>query len=95
MEDLICYLATVRTLKETVCVFEINQVYHVGCNFLPGYTCRIIVIFGTLRDYSLQIITLALNDCYSSRYVFQNGVNVLSQMVFKNLFFCQKAQNVV
>ena len=37
----------------------------VWCNFLPGYTFRITVIFGTLKDGSLQINSLALNDCFS------------------------------
>ena len=54
----------------------------------PGYTCRIAVIFGTLEDCSLEINSLALNNCFSYRHVFQNGVNALSKMVFKkNSFF--------
>ena len=48
-----------------------------------------------LKDDSLQINSLAFNNCFSYRNVFQNGVNALSKMVFKNPLFCQKAQNFV
>ena len=34
-------------------------VCHVYCNFKIGFTCRITVIFGTLKDGSLLINTLA------------------------------------
>ena len=50
------------------------------------------VIFRTLKDSSLQINSLASNDCFSNRNVFQNGVNALSKMVnhffVKSLKFC-------
>ena len=32
-----------------------DRVCHVWCNFEPGYTCRTIVVFGTLKDCSLQV----------------------------------------
>ena len=57
--------------------------------FVIYYTCRTIVIFGTLKDDSLEINILALNNCFSHRNIFQNGVNTLSKMVNH---FCQKAQ---
>ena len=56
---------------------------------------RVGLIFGTLEDGSLEIISLALNNCFSYRNVFQNGVNALSKMVLNNPIFCQKAQNFV
>merc|ERR1712240_255136 len=56
---------------------------------------RLPLIFGTLKDGSLQINTLALNNCFSYRNIFQNGVNALSKMVLKKPGFCQKTQNFV
>ena len=46
-----------------------------------GYTCRTIVIFETLKDDSLQINSLASNNCFIHRNIFQNGINTLSKMV--------------
>ena len=59
-------------------------------HFKPGYTCRTTVMFGTLKDGSLEINPLALNNCLSYRNVFQNGVNALSKMVWKSRFFVKK-----
>ena len=60
--------------------------------WLPGYTCRTTVSFGTLKDGSLQSNSLALNNNFSYRKIFQNGVNSLSKMVFKkNLVFLPKS----
>ena len=57
------------------------RVCHVYCNFKIGFTCRITVIFGTLKDESLLINTLASNICFSYRNMFQNGVDALSKIV--------------
>ena len=57
------------------------RVCHVYCNFKIGFTCRISVIFGTLKDGSLLINTLASNICFSYRNMFQNGVDALSKIV--------------
>ena len=57
------------------------RVCHVYCNFKIGFTCRIIVIFGTLKDGSLLINILASNICFSYRNMFQNGVDALSKIV--------------
>ena len=57
------------------------RVCHVYCNFKIGFTCRITVIFGTLKDGSLIINTLASNICFSYRNMFQNGVDALSKIV--------------
>ena len=59
------------------------RVCHVYCNFKIGFTCRITVIFGfgTLKDGSLLINTLASNICLSYRKMFQNGVDALSKVV--------------
>ena len=56
-------------------------VCHVYCNFKIGFTCQISVIFGTLKDGSLVINTLASNICFSNRKMFKNGVNTLSKIV--------------
>ena len=61
------------------------RVCHVYCNLKTGLkigcTCRITVIFGTLKDGSLLINTLASNICLSYRNMFQNGVDALSKIV--------------
>ena len=56
------------------------RVCHVYCNFKIGFTCRITIIFGTLKDGSLLINTLASNICFSYRNMFQNGVEALSKI---------------
>ena len=47
------------------CILRVRAVFHktvlvcyVYCNFKLGFTCRITVIFGTLKDGSLLINTL-------------------------------------
>ena len=57
------------------------RVCHVYCNFKIGFTCRITVIFGTLKDGSLLINTLASNICFNYRNIFQNGVDALPKIV--------------
>ena len=57
------------------------RVCHVYCNFKIGFTCWITVIFGTLKDGSLLINTLASNICFSYSNMFQNGVDALSKIV--------------
>ena len=57
------------------------RVCHVYCNFKIGFTCRITVIFGTLKDGSLLINTLASNIFFSYRNIFQNGVDTLPKIV--------------
>ena len=57
------------------------RVCHVYCNFKIGFTCWITVIFGTLKDGSLLINTLASNICFSYRNMFQNGVDALSKII--------------
>ena len=48
-------------------------VCHVWCNFNIGFMCRITVIFGTLKDGSRLINTLASNICFSYRNMFPRG----------------------
>ena len=57
------------------------RVCHVYCNFKIGFTCRITVIFRTLKDGSLLINTLASNICFSYRNIFQNGIDALPKIV--------------
>ena len=57
------------------------RVCHVYCNFKIGFTCRITVIFGTLKDGSLLINTLASNIFFNYRNIFQNGVDALPKIV--------------
>ena len=51
---------------------------------------RTTIIFRTPKD-SLSINSLASNNCFSNRNVFQNGVNFLFKMV--NRILSKKAQN--
>ena len=53
--------------------------------------CRTTVIFGTLQYGSLKINNLALNNCFSHRSIFQNGVNDLSSMALKTPVFLWKS----
>ena len=69
------------TIKGTGVFHKTVRVCHVYCNFKIGFTCRITVIFGTLKDGSLFINTLASNICFSYRNMFQNGVDALSKIV--------------
>ena len=79
------YFLRVRTVfHKTV------RVCHVYCNFKIGFTCRIPVIFGTLKDGSLLINTLASNICFNYRNVFQNGVDALSKIV--DAFFSKSSK---
>ena len=78
-----------------VCVLRVRaffhktvRVCHVYCNFKIGFTCRITVIFGPLKDGSLLINTLASNICFGYRNMFQNGVDALSKVV--DAFFVKK-----
>ena len=70
-----------EVFKGTSVFHKTFQVCHVYCNFKIGFTCRITVIFGTLKDGSLLINTLASNICFSYRNMFQNGVDALSKIV--------------
>ena len=69
------------TLRVRAFFHKTVRVCHVYCNFKIGCTCRITVIFGTLKDGSLLINTLASNICFSYRNMFQNGVDTLSKIV--------------
>ena len=46
-----------------------------------GATFNLVKSFGTLKDGSLETYSLALNNCFSFRNVFQNDINALSEMV--------------
>ena len=78
----ICYIM-IKKLNLRVRTFfhKTVQVCHVYCNFKIGFTCRITVIFGTLKDGSLLINNLTSNICFSHRNMFQNGVDALSKIV--------------
>ena len=90
------YESLLNVLRLLSWVFDTNRVCHVWCNFIPGYTYRTTVIFGTLKDGSLEINSLALNYYFTCRNVLQSGVTALSKMILKKLgFFFHKAQNFV
>ena len=71
--------------KEQVNYLRVRAFFHktvrVYCNFKIGFKCRITVIFGTLKDRSLLINTLASNICFRYRNMFENGVDVVSKIV--------------
>ena len=85
LSNLCCHDCLLYNYKATVWVFKTKRVCHVWCNFKPGYMCQTTVIFGTLEDGCLQTNSLALNNNFSYRVVFQNGINALSKMVLKKL----------
>ena len=47
--------------------------------------CQTTILFGKLKDRSLEINILALNNCFTLKNVFQNGVSALSKRVLKIL----------
>ena len=59
MGDLICLLATVRTLKGTNGRQKTSEIFHVYCIFYSGFRCQTTVIFGITKDGSLVLNTLA------------------------------------
>ena len=69
------------TLRVRAVFHKTVRVCHVYCNFKIGFMCRTTVIFGTLKDESLLINTLASNICFSYRNMFENGVDALSKIV--------------
>ena len=68
------------TLRVRAFFHKTVRVCHLYSNFKISFTCRITVIFGTLKDESLLINTLASNICFSYRNMFQNGVDALSKI---------------
>ena len=79
-----------RNLRVRAVFHKTVRVCHVYWNFKIGFTFRITVIFGTLKDGSLLINTLASNICFSYRNMFQNGVDALSKIVDAFLSKCSK-----
>ena len=80
-EKLFVPIISLTTLRVRAYFHKTVRVCHVYCNFQIGFTCRITVIFGTLKDGSLLVNTLASNICFSYRNMFQNGVDALSKIV--------------
>ena len=76
-----CSCARLKMLRVRAVFHKTVRVCHIYCNFKLGFTCRITVIFGTLKDGSLLINTLASNICFSYRNTFQNGVDASSKIV--------------
>ena len=66
-----------------------------GATFNLVITCQITTSFGTLRDGSLEINNLALNNYFSTRNIFQNDVNALSKNGFKKLNFLSKHSKIL
>ena len=58
-----------ETLRVRVVFHKTVRVCHVYCNFKICFTCRITVIFGTLKDRSLLINTLAYIATENRRFV--------------------------
>ena len=68
-------------LKGTSGFHKTVRISHVYFNFEIGFTCRITVIFGTVKDGSLLINALASNIYFGYRNMFQNGFDALSKIV--------------
>ena len=67
-----------------------DWVCHVWCNFLPVYTCQTTVIFGTLKDDSLKINSLASNIFFQSQKRVPKWRQHFVKMI--NHFFVEKLQ---
>ena len=62
-----------------------------GATFKTCLTCRTTTILRALRDGSLRINSLIINNCFSYRNILQYGVNVCQKCLFSFLFlflFC-------
>ena len=70
-------LVAILTLRVRAVFHKTVRVCHVYCNFKLGFTCRIAVNFGTLKDGSLLINTLASNICF----IYRNMFDALSKIV--------------
>ena len=76
IESLIC-IRPFPFLRVRTFLHQTFQVYHVYCNFILGYICRIAVNVGTMKDRSLLINIFASNIWFSDRNIFQNGADAL------------------
>ena len=83
-KSVFCKYATMNVVDEvfkgTNVLTSDFQVYHVNCNFIIGYICRITVNLGTLKDGTFLTNIFASNNRFSDRNVFQNGVVALSKI---------------
>ena len=93
-----------RQLKVRAVFRKTVSVCHVYCNLKLGFTCRITVFFGTLKDGSLLINTLASNICFklqkhvpkwrrrfvkNSWRLFVKKLKILSSLDYPKMFkFC-------
>ena len=69
-------------------VYNTNRVCLCLVHLLTWLYSRTAIIFGTLKDGSLTMNSLALNNCFSNRNICQNGINALSKNIFlKPVFF--------
>ena len=89
-------------VSTTVCGFKgtngrqkTYEIFHLYCIFYSGFMCQTTVIFGITKDWSLVLNTLASWNCFTSRNLFQNGANDMSECLTFETAFCKKAQNFV
>ena len=83
-----CFVSTsvLFIIKATVWVFKTDRSAMFGALHVSDYRS-----FWNTERWNLQINSLASNNCFSHRNVFQNGVNALSKIAFKNPgFFFKK-----
>ena len=71
------------------------EIFHVYCIFYSGFICQTTVIFGTTKDGSLVLNTLASWNCFTRWNRFQNGANDMSECLTCETAFCKKDQNFV
>ena len=58
----ISYLQTCLLRVQVSSVRKTDEICHVYCNFLPGFTCQTTVCFGIMRDRSLFILIHSLTS---------------------------------
>ena len=65
-------------------------------SFILVSCCQTTVIFGITKDESLVLNTLASQNCFTCRNLFQNDANDMSECLTCETAFCKKkAQNFV
>ena len=87
-----CFCVFRVVLRVRAVFHKTVRVCYVYCNFKIGFTCRIIVNFGTLKDGNLLNNTLASSLVLAT----ETCSKMASTLCQKQLTpFCQKAQNFI
>ena len=81
------YHFTFQIIKATDLVFHTGRVCHVWCNLIQLYVSDYHHFWNIERQLSENQYSLQKNSFSYKRSVLQNGVNALSKMILKLVFF--------